>query len=130
MLPPLRFSFPSCTASLACFHPAQRLQCLFRPAQVRLQLKLSEARRHLPVRRIGELGITVDQLFPAMCVISFSSTLRSLSHHAFQIANQDLCRNLRTKEELQQQFIARNLRLRLDGQPGRQAAPCPVAVIE
>src|SRR5664279_5532516 len=108
----------SCGSLLLAGDLAQFGQCLLSPAQVRFQLQLPEARCHFPIWRVWKLLLGAHRV----------SGLRELLHqrprpldHPSHVSNQDFRWNLCAEEQLQQQFIARNLRLRLNCQPGRQS---------
>src|ERR1700691_5499117 len=93
---------------------------LLGPAQVRLQFELSEARHHLPVGDAGILLVPGDLRIRSLDYIEH---LALCFRHALDITNQDLRGKLLAKEQLQQQFVARNLRLRRHSQPRGQTVP-------
>src|SRR3984957_7031447 len=74
-----------------------------------------------PTQGVGILLIFDDLFIPRLRKLQDKDALPL--HHAFHVSDQDFNRNLDAEEQLQQQFIWRYLRPRLNGKPRRQMFP-------
>jgi len=74
-----------------------------------------------PTQGVGILLICDDLFIPRLRKLQDKDALPL--HHAFHVSDQDFNRNLDAEEQLQQQFIWRYLRPRLNGKPRRQMFP-------